>query len=73
MPKMTPFPWFDTTAEEAMWCYVSLSDDSAINDVMRQGPDHRPSEAFSFVIDRKDQAEVDHSRAALTAYDGAAA
>ncbi len=93
MPKITPFLWFNDNAEEAMTFYCSQFDDSAINDINRQGesgavmivsariagqevvalnggPDHTLSEAFSFVIDCEDQAEVDRYWAALTAGGG---
>jgi predicted 3-demethylubiquinone-9 3-methyltransferase (glyoxalase superfamily) len=93
MSKVTPFLWFNDNAEEAMTFYCSLFDDSAINDIQRQGegspafivsariagqevtamnggPDNQLNEAFSFVIDCEDQAEVDHYWAALTADGG---
>ena len=87
MPKISPFLWFDTQAEEAAAFYVSLFPNSKITDVIRYGPDTPGPEggvmtvafeldgfkvtalnggpqfafspAFSFVIDCKDQAEVD--------------
>ncbi|WP_372786628.1 VOC family protein [Phenylobacterium sp.] len=87
MPKIHPFLWFDTQAEEAMNFYVSLFPNSKVLSVMRNpggapgptgavltvdaeidgmrvtglngGPHYQFSEAFSFVIDCKDQAEVD--------------
>jgi predicted 3-demethylubiquinone-9 3-methyltransferase (glyoxalase superfamily) len=88
MPKIHPFLWFDTQAEEAMNFYVSVFPNSKVLSVMRNspsapgpegavltidveldgsrvsglngGPNFKFSEAVSFVIDCKDQAEVDH-------------
>ena len=37
MPKITPFLWFDTQAEEAAEFYVSIFKDSRILDVSRYG------------------------------------
>lgn len=88
MPKIHPFLWFDTQAEEAMNFYVSLFPNSKVLNVVRYGPvgpgpegsvmtadfeldgfrvtalnggpNFTFSEAASFVVDCKDQAEVDH-------------
>jgi predicted 3-demethylubiquinone-9 3-methyltransferase (glyoxalase superfamily) len=88
MPKIHPFLWFDTQAEEAASFYVSVFPNSKILNVMRNppgapgpegavltvdfeldgqrvttingGPAFQFSEAVSFVVDCKDQAEVDH-------------
>jgi predicted 3-demethylubiquinone-9 3-methyltransferase (glyoxalase superfamily) len=88
MPKIHPFLWFDTQAEEAMNLYVSLFPNSKVLNVVRYGPvgpgpegsvmtadfeldgfrvtalnggpNFKFSEAVSFVVDCKDQAEVDH-------------
>jgi predicted 3-demethylubiquinone-9 3-methyltransferase (glyoxalase superfamily) len=88
MPKITPFLWFDTQAEQAANFYVSVFPNSKITRVVRNGkaapgpegavllveaeldgepvsmlnggPHQRLSEAFSFVVHCKDQAEVDH-------------
>jgi len=88
MPKISPFLWFDTQAEEAANFYVSIFPNSKITRVVRHtehtpgpagsvlvvdfelegepvtalngGPHHQLSEAFSFVVLCKDQAEVDH-------------
>jgi predicted 3-demethylubiquinone-9 3-methyltransferase (glyoxalase superfamily) len=88
MPKIHPFLWFDTQAEEAMSFYVSLFPNSKVLSVQRYGPGgpgpagsvmtmdveldgqrvtalnggphYQLSPAFSFVIDCKDQAEVDY-------------
>jgi predicted 3-demethylubiquinone-9 3-methyltransferase (glyoxalase superfamily) len=38
MQKIRPYLWFDTQAEEASEFYVSLFDDSRIEQVMRSGP-----------------------------------
>jgi predicted 3-demethylubiquinone-9 3-methyltransferase (glyoxalase superfamily) len=88
MPKIHPFLWFDTQAEDAMNLYVSLFPNSKVLNVTRYGPagpgpegsvmtadfeldgfrvtalnggaNFKFSEAVSFVVDCKDQAEVDH-------------
>jgi predicted 3-demethylubiquinone-9 3-methyltransferase (glyoxalase superfamily) len=88
MPKIHPFLWFDTQAEEAANIYVSVFPNSKILNVMRNteaapgptggvltvdfeldgmrvtalngGPNFTFSEAVSFVVDCKDQAEVDY-------------
>jgi len=88
MPKIHPFLWFDTEAEEAANFYVSLFPNSKILQVMRNagkapgpsgavltvdfeldgfrvtalngGPTYRFTEACSFVVDCKDQADVDY-------------
>jgi predicted 3-demethylubiquinone-9 3-methyltransferase (glyoxalase superfamily) len=88
MPKIHPFLWFDTQAEEAMNLYVSVFPNSKVLNVTRYGPvgpgpegsvmtadfeldgfrvtalnggaHFKFSEAVSFVVDCKDQAEVDY-------------
>ena len=81
MPKITPFLWFDTQAEEAARFYVSVFKNSRILSVspmtvafeidgqkvlgLNGGPHYKPSEAFSFQIDCQDQAEVDYFWEAL--------
>jgi predicted 3-demethylubiquinone-9 3-methyltransferase (glyoxalase superfamily) len=40
MKKITPYLWFDTQAEEAMNFYVSLFENSKVNNISR-GPDGR--------------------------------
>lgn len=99
MPKISPFLWFDTQAEDAAALYTSVFPDSKITDVQRYGaggpgpegtvmlvqfqldgheftalnggPDHYTfNESVSFVVDCKDQAEVDHYWDALTANGG---
>ena len=42
MPKITPFLWFDTQAEEAANFYVSLFPNSRITDVARYPSDAQP-------------------------------
>ncbi|HEY8002983.1 MAG TPA: VOC family protein [Phenylobacterium sp.] len=87
MPKIHPFLWFDTQAEEAANFYVSVFPNSKLLNVVRNaaaapgptggvltvdfeidgqrvtalngGPVYKFSEAFSLVVDCKDQAEVD--------------
>ncbi len=98
MPKITPFLWFDSQAEEAAQFYVSLFPNSRITKVARYpegapmpagsvmtvefeldggsftalnaGPHFKFNEAVSFVIDCRDQAEVDRYWNALTADGG---
>lgn len=81
MPKITPFLWFDTEAEEAAKFYVSVFKNSRILSVspvtvafeidgqkvlaLNGGPHYRLGEAFSFQIDCEDQAEVDYFWEAL--------
>jgi predicted 3-demethylubiquinone-9 3-methyltransferase (glyoxalase superfamily) len=88
MPKINPFLWFDTQAEEAAKFYVSVFPNSKIETVVRTtdagpgpkgtvltvafkldgkdfvalngGPNFKFTEAVSFVIDCKNQEEVDH-------------
>jgi predicted 3-demethylubiquinone-9 3-methyltransferase (glyoxalase superfamily) len=88
MPKISPFLWFDTQAEEAAKFYVSVFPNSKITTVVRTGeagpgpkgsvltvafqldgkefvalnggPNFKFTEAVSFVIDCKNQEEVDH-------------
>jgi predicted 3-demethylubiquinone-9 3-methyltransferase (glyoxalase superfamily) len=88
MPRITPFLWFDTQAEEAAEFYVSVFEDSRILDISRSGeagpglagsvltvrfeldgqeflalnggPQHRFTEAVSFLVDCESQEEVDH-------------
>jgi predicted 3-demethylubiquinone-9 3-methyltransferase (glyoxalase superfamily) len=88
MPKIHPFLWFDTQAEDAANFYVSVFPNSKVLNVVRNpgaapgpaggvltvdfeidgqrvtalngGPVYSLSPAFSFVIDCKDQSEVDY-------------
>jgi predicted 3-demethylubiquinone-9 3-methyltransferase (glyoxalase superfamily) len=94
MPKISPFLWFDSEAEEAAKFYVSIFKNSKITNVSRYGeagpgpegsvmtvafeldgteftalnggPNYEFSGAISFVIDCKDQAEVDYFWERLT-------
>ena len=87
MPKITPFLWFDTQAEDAAKFYVSIFPKSKILKTARYGdagpgpkgsvmtvefvldgqrlialnagPVFKLTEAFSLVVDCKDQKEVD--------------
>jgi predicted 3-demethylubiquinone-9 3-methyltransferase (glyoxalase superfamily) len=92
MPKITPFLWFDTQAEEAMRFYASVFPNSKLNNVwkgpdggvmgvnatldgqevrgLNGGPKFKFTEAFSFFVDCRDQAEVDRYWNALTADGG---
>ena len=81
MPKITPFLWFDTGAEEAARFYVSVFKNTRILSVspmtvafeidgqkvlgLNGGPNYKLNEAFSFQIDCQDQAEVDYFWEAL--------
>jgi predicted 3-demethylubiquinone-9 3-methyltransferase (glyoxalase superfamily) len=81
MQKITPFLWFDGTAEEAMNYYTSVFKDSKVKNVARMGgqvltvefelngqafiglnggPMFKFTEAVSFFVNCKDQAEVDY-------------
>jgi predicted 3-demethylubiquinone-9 3-methyltransferase (glyoxalase superfamily) len=88
MPKITPWLWFDTEAEEAAEFYTSVFPNSEITDVtyygsagprpegtvltvtfvldgqelaaLNGGPQFRFNEAVSFLVDCKDQDEVDY-------------
>jgi predicted 3-demethylubiquinone-9 3-methyltransferase (glyoxalase superfamily) len=99
MPKLSPFLWFDTEAEDAANFYVALFPNSKITHTARYGeagpgpkgsvmtvafeldgkpftginggPHYTFSEAVSFVIDCRDQADVDRYWEALTADGGA--
>jgi predicted 3-demethylubiquinone-9 3-methyltransferase (glyoxalase superfamily) len=87
MPRITPFLWFDTQAEEAANFYVSIFPNSRIESVNRMGggivvvnfeldgqrvtalnggPHFRLTEAFSFSVECRDQAEIDHYWSKLT-------
>ena len=84
--KIAPFLWFDGKAEEAAKLYTSIFPDSKIissNPMTAQfelcgvefmalngGPDFKFSEAVSFFVKCKDQAEVDYFWSALTADGG---
>jgi len=57
MPKISPFLWFDTQAEEAANFYVSIFPNSKITRVVRH-TEHTPGPAGSVLV--VDQAEVDH-------------
>ncbi len=87
-PKISPFLWFDTQAEDAANFYVSVFPNSKITRIARRpegvpgekgavmvvdftidgqavsamngGTWQKLTEAFSFVVHCKDQAEVDH-------------
>ena len=89
MPKITPFLWFDTQAEDAATFYTGVFPGSKITSVQRNaaggpGPEgavlvvqfeldgqvftalnggpqnYAFNESVSFVVDCRDQAEVDH-------------
>lgn len=87
MPTITPFLWFDAPIDEPLAYYKSIFPDlsvvsqtpmSATFEMLGQrfhalngGPHHAFNEAVSFFIDCKDQEEVDHYWAKLTADGGA--
>jgi predicted 3-demethylubiquinone-9 3-methyltransferase (glyoxalase superfamily) len=98
MPKITPWLWFDTEAEEAAEFYTSVFPNSEITDVtyygsagprpegtvltvtfvldgqelaaLNGGPQFRFNEAVSFLVDCKDQDEVDYYWERLTSDGG---
>jgi predicted 3-demethylubiquinone-9 3-methyltransferase (glyoxalase superfamily) len=49
-PKIVPFLWFDTQAEEAMNFYCSVFKNSKVKHVSRSGPDG-PVFSVSFILD----------------------
>ena len=75
MHRVTPFLWFDGTAEEAMNFYVSVFPNSKVLSVspmtvsfelegqrfygLNGGPQYRFTEAVSFFVDCETQEEVD--------------
>ncbi len=99
MPKLTPFLWLESQAEDAANFYVSVFPNSKIGAISRYpegtpapagsvmtiafeldgkpfvglngGPHYKINEAISFVIDCKDQDEVDYYWSKLTADGGA--
>ena len=86
MHRITPFLWFDGTAEEAMNFYVSVFPDSRVLSVspmtvsfelegqrfygLNGGPAFRFTEAVSFFVDCETQEEVDSYWSKLTAGGG---
>ena len=76
MKKITPFLWFDDKAEEAAKFYISIFKSGKIissspmlvnfeiegQEIMalNGGPMYKFTEAFSFYVECKDQAEVDY-------------
>jgi len=92
-PKITPFLWFDTQAEEAVRFYISLFENSKVLAIARYGeggmglvgsvmtvdfqlagqrfvalnggPTFKFTEAVSFVVNCKDQKEIDYFWAKL--------
>ena len=74
MPRITPWLWFDTEAEEAAEFYCSIFPNSKITEVSHY-PEGGPREAglamtVSFHINCDDQAEVDYFWEKLTAGGG---
>jgi predicted 3-demethylubiquinone-9 3-methyltransferase (glyoxalase superfamily) len=93
-PRITPFLWFDTNAEEAVEFYLSIFKNSRRTSELRNpgpapgdpgsiltlsfeldgvpftalngGPDHKFSEAVSFVVRCDSQAEIDYYWERLT-------
>lgn len=86
MHRITPFLWFDGTAEEAMNFYVSVFPNSRVLSVspmtvsfelegqrfygLNGGPAFRFTEAVSFFVDCETQEEVDTYWSKLTAGGG---
>jgi predicted 3-demethylubiquinone-9 3-methyltransferase (glyoxalase superfamily) len=70
MPKLTPNLWFDKNAEDAANFYVSIFPNSRVTNVNRSPADFQFNESISFLIDCKDQAEVDRYWDALIAGGG---
>ena len=86
MQRITPFLWFDGKAEEAMRFYVSVFPNSKVLSVspmtvsfeldgqhfygLNGGPQHRFTEAVSFLVDCETQEEVDSYWSKLTAGGG---
>lgn len=86
MHRITPFLWFDGTAEAAMNFYVSVFPDSRVLSVspmtvsfelegqrfygLNGGPAFRFTEAVSFFVDCESQEEVDTYWSKLTAGGG---
>jgi predicted 3-demethylubiquinone-9 3-methyltransferase (glyoxalase superfamily) len=86
MHRITPFLWFDGTAEEAMNFYVSVFPNSRVLSVspmtvsfelegqrfygLNGGPTFRFTEAVSFFVDCETQEEVDAYWSKLTAAGG---
>jgi predicted 3-demethylubiquinone-9 3-methyltransferase (glyoxalase superfamily) len=76
MKKITPFLWFDNKAEEAAKFYISIFKSGKIINsspmlvnfeiegqeimALNGGPMYKFTEAFSFYVECKDQAEVDY-------------
>ncbi len=51
-PRITPFLWFDSNAEEAAQFYLSVFKNSRIIDVLRRGPGEKgPALTVSFELD----------------------
>ena len=86
MPKISPFLWYDTQAEEAANLYTSVFPDAKIEmtsdfigvfEIQGQrfyalngGPMYKFTEAFSLSVDCKTQEEVDRYWTKLTADGG---
>ena len=86
MQRITPFLWFDGTAEEAMKFYVSVFPNSKVLSVspmtvsfelegqrfhgLNGGPRYHFNEAVSFLVDCETQEEVDTYWSKLTAGGG---
>lgn len=86
MKKITPFLWFESQAEAAMNYYVSIFPNSKVISSspvsvqfelegqefigLNAGPQFKFNEAVSFLVDCKDQEEVDYFWNKLTADGG---
>jgi len=83
MPKVTPFLWFDSQAQQAAEFYISIFKNSRIESAnpmtvtfeldgqrfiaLNGGPHYKLNEAFSIFAECQDQDEVDDYWAKLTA------
>ena len=66
MPKVTPFLWFDSQAEDAAKLYVSVFPNSRINSVSHypsEAPGGEPSKVMTVSFEIDGQAESHRLRA----------
>lgn len=86
LQKIKPYLWFDNQAKEAAEFYCTLFNNSKVNSIsdmivefelegmkfiaLNGGPQYKFTEAVSFMITCKDQAEVDHFWNSITSDGG---
>jgi predicted 3-demethylubiquinone-9 3-methyltransferase (glyoxalase superfamily) len=86
MPKITPFLWFETQAEQAARFYISIFENSRLLEAnptvvrfeldgqefmaLSGGPQFKFNEAISFLVPCQTQEEIDRYWAKLTADGG---